>query len=263
MVRGSFQYHAGPGNEQRLRSFPDDVLQLLGCASFGGEVNGATGPGSVSWSGFEQGSQQSRSYTLGQTGSFCGHSSKVRTVCVRSAKHGSVQGAVGNRCPYRDPHPRSKPGLSEYSMRLNRLNSICLVLLLVAPICAQESKPRFYRVDDNVYRGKQPTKQDIPKLSAMGVKIVLDLRERASNASCGSEEPWRPPECSTFGSGFQAPWNRLEHAIDKKILALLGGPNREGLSSMHTARAAWRQSDRSGNRSATESLTIIGQMLKP
>src|SRR5580700_7040917 len=58
--------------------------------------------------------------------------------------------------------------------RSNRLDRVCLALLLVAPICAQEGKPRLYRVDDNVYRGLQPTRQDMADLASHGIRTVLD-----------------------------------------------------------------------------------------
>lgn len=121
--------------------------------------------------------------------------------------------------------------------RLNRLNRICLMLLLAAPICAQGSRPRFYRVDDNVYRGKQPTKEDIRKLSAMGVKIVLDLRERFER------KLWERGVVESAGMqymriGLPGTLEPTDHAIDK-ILAVLEDPS-QGPVFIHCRRGADR-----------------------
>ena len=52
---------------------------------------------------------------------------------------------------------------------------LCTVLL-ASSLTGQNTKPLFDRVNDNVYRGKQPERADIPKLAAAGVRTVLDLR---------------------------------------------------------------------------------------
>jgi protein tyrosine phosphatase (PTP) superfamily phosphohydrolase (DUF442 family) len=106
--------------------------------------------------------------------------------------------------------------------RLNRLSSMSLVLFLAAPICAQEAKPRLYRVDDNVYRGLQPTRPDIAKLASSGIRTVLDLRGALDHKG------WEQQAVEAAGmryirlgmSGFFAPSNRQ---IDK-ILAVLEDP---------------------------------------
>ena len=123
--------------------------------------------------------------------------------------------------------------------RLNRLNSISLVLFLAAPICAQEAKPRLYRVDDNVYRGLQPTRQDIAGLASSGIRTVLDLRGALDHKG------WEQQAVEAAGmryirvgmSGFFAPSNRQ---IDK-ILAVLQDPTL-GPIFVHCRRGA----DRSG-----------------
>jgi protein tyrosine/serine phosphatase len=121
--------------------------------------------------------------------------------------------------------------------RFNPLHSVCLVLLLVAPICAQGPKPRFYRVDENVYRGKQPTKEDIPKLSAMGVKTVLDLRERFER------KLWERGAVEAAGMqyiriGLPGTLEPTDRAIDK-ILAILEDPA-HGPVFIHCRRGADR-----------------------
>jgi tyrosine-protein phosphatase SIW14 len=129
----------------------------------------------------------------------------------------------------------------EYKLpsRLNRLNRICVVLALVAPICAQEAKARLYRVDDNVYRGVQPTRQDIANLASSGIHTVLDLRGALDHKG------WERQAVEAAGmryirigmSGFFAPSDRQ---IDK-ILAVLDDPTL-GPIFLHCRRGA----DRSG-----------------
>lgn len=56
-------------------------------------------------------------------------------------------------------------------------NAIACAAALACCLYAQpESKFRLYRVDDNVYRGRQPNKEDIPDLAAARIRTVLDLR---------------------------------------------------------------------------------------
>jgi hypothetical protein len=100
-----------------------------------------------------------------------------------------------------------------------RLNSICLVLLLATPIGAQESRPRLYAVDDNVYRRLQPTTQDLANLASHGIRMVLGL------GGALDHEGWEQQaveaarmRCIRIGmSGFFA---SSDHAVDK-ILATL------------------------------------------
>ena len=114
-----------------------------------------------------------------------------------------------------------------------------LALFLALPICAQEAKPRLYRVDDNVYRGQQPTRQDISNLAKSGIRTVLDLRGVLDHKG------WEKQAVEAAGmryirigmSGFFAPSDRQ---IDK-ILAVLDDPTL-GPIFLHCRRGA----DRSG-----------------
>lgn len=122
---------------------------------------------------------------------------------------------------------------------LSRFNRLCVVLFLVAPICAQQVRPGLFRVDDNIYRGQQPTKQDIGNLAGSGIRTVLDLRGALDH------KPWEQQAVEAAGmryirvglSGFFAPTQRQ---IDK-ILQILGNPAL-GPVFLHCRRGA----DRSG-----------------
>jgi protein-tyrosine phosphatase len=122
---------------------------------------------------------------------------------------------------------------------LNRLNKLWLVVLLAVPMCAQEVRPGLYRVDDNVYRGQQPTRQDIATLTSSGIRTVLDLRGVLDH------KPWEQQAVEAAGmryirvglSGFFAP---TQHQIDK-ILEVLDN-HALGPIFLHCRRGA----DRSG-----------------
>jgi protein tyrosine phosphatase (PTP) superfamily phosphohydrolase (DUF442 family) len=65
-----------------------------------------------------------------------------------------------------------------------------------------EGVPNLHKVSDDVYRSAQPTKAGLSNLKAMGIKTVIDLRGRrsearmAANAGLGYEEipmnAWHP-----------------------------------------------------------------------
>jgi protein tyrosine/serine phosphatase len=52
----------------------------------------------------------------------------------------------------------------------------CCAFLLAASLLAAADEPKTYRVDDHVYRGRQPRREDFPELAKMGIRTVLDLR---------------------------------------------------------------------------------------
>jgi protein tyrosine/serine phosphatase len=92
-------------------------------------------------------------------------------------------------------------------------------------------------VDDNVYRGKQPTKDEIPKLAAMGVKTVLDLRERFERKG------WEQGAVEAAGMqyvriGLPGTLEPTNHEIDQ-ILALIEDSKR-GPVFIHCRRGADR-----------------------
>lgn len=121
--------------------------------------------------------------------------------------------------------------------RLGRLNRVFFVLLLAAPLFAQEAVSRVCRVNDNVYRGKQPKKEDIPNLAAAGIKTVLDLREALERKS------WERGAVEAAGMhyvriGLPGTLAPTDQQIDK-ILAVLEDPTR-GPVFIHCRRGADR-----------------------
>ena len=51
----------------------------------------------------------------------------------------------------------------------------CCVFLALCVAAPAEIK-HFYRINESIYRGTQPRKEDWPSLAKMGIKTVLDLR---------------------------------------------------------------------------------------
>jgi|HubBroStandDraft_4_1064222.scaffolds.fasta_scaffold349569_2 tyrosine-protein phosphatase SIW14 len=104
------------------------------------------------------------------------------------------------------------------------MNTVCLVLCLASPLCAREARPPFYRVEDNIYRGKQPTKEEIPELAGLGIKTVLDLREVWGRKS------WERGAVEAAGMnyiriGLPGTFPPTDKQIDK-ILAVLEDPTK-------------------------------------
>jgi len=116
--------------------------------------------------------------------------------------------------------------------------TICCAILLASCLPAQDAKVLLHRVDDNVYRGRQPDREDIPKLAVAGIKTVLDLRGLA-------HKDWEKAAVEAAGmryvriglSGFFAPSTaQIDH-----VLAVLDDP-KLGPVFVHCRRGA----DRSG-----------------
>ena len=52
----------------------------------------------------------------------------------------------------------------------------CCTLLLIAGALSAADGPLALRVDDHVYRGRQPRRDELPELAKIGIRTVLDLR---------------------------------------------------------------------------------------
>lgn len=66
-------------------------------------------------------------------------------------------------------------------------------LLLIAQIAFGADNPapdihNFIKVNDHIYRGAEPSAVGVQELGAMGVKIVLDLREAGTGAEAEQRE---------------------------------------------------------------------------
>jgi len=77
-----------------------------------------------------------------------------------------------------------------------------LLLLLGLPAFSASSVPginNFDQVNEQVYRGAQPSDEGFRYLAKIGVKTVLDLREADSRAAA-EDALLSPPACSTSTS---------------------------------------------------------------
>jgi protein tyrosine/serine phosphatase len=120
-----------------------------------------------------------------------------------------------------------------------KMTKLCCVFLLTLHASAQDVKPAVYRVDENVFRGKQPTKAEIPELATRGIKTVLDLR-----GGLGHQQ-WERQAVEAAGMkyvrvGLSGLFGPTQQQIDS-ILAVLENPGL-GPIFVHCRRGA----DRSG-----------------
>lgn len=126
-----------------------------------------------------------------------------------------------------------------------------VVVLLASTGFAQDSTssaelPRFYQVNENLYRGAQPTKDGISKLRDLGINTVINLR--------GAGELTRAEEAEVRAAGlnyFNVPlpnWGRPQHERVARILELISAPEngrvfihcKEGVDRTGTIVAIYR-----------------------
>ena len=91
VVRGYFQYHAVPGNEERLRGVSARSEANSGCGRYGAEVSAPAGRGSDSWSDSATCYLRSKSY-IPIRRALRRQTSKAGTVCVSRASTGLCGG---------------------------------------------------------------------------------------------------------------------------------------------------------------------------
>ena len=147
------------------------------------------------------------------------------------------------------------------------LRAATIALFLGAAIAtAQSGVPNFQKVNDQVYRGGQPTKQGFDYLSSLGVKTVVDLREIGEHSQA-QEASWVQSDRMQYISvplrGFSAP----PDAQIAKVLALLNDPGaspvfvhcRRGADRTGTVLACYRIShDHWDNRKALDEARSLG-----
>ena len=117
------------------------------------------------------------------------------------------------------------------------LSFFCLPALAGSNSTSVPGIENFHQINQNVYRGAQPTAEGIRYLSTLGVKLVIDLREPGSRSVA--------EERSVTGSGMQyvnVPMSGLIPPTTEqmnKILALLEDPA-AGPVFVHCKRGADR-----------------------
>lgn len=115
---------------------------------------------------------------------------------------------------------------------LGRISLLIIALLLLSGLSvvlgqdAQEkSLPRFYKVNDNLYRGAQPLSGGIERLKALGIKTIINLR--SENEGTREEEADAKRAKLAY---FNVPLPGLSAPSDddvEKILALINDPKNQ------------------------------------
>jgi len=98
-----------------------------------------------------------------------------------------------------------------------RLVLLAAMAVLSLAIAAQEDRspeklPNFHQVNENLYRGAQPQRGGVKKLSELGIKAVINLR--------GASEDTRKEQAEAEASGmryFNIPMSGLGRPTDEQV----------------------------------------------
>jgi tyrosine-protein phosphatase SIW14 len=101
--------------------------------------------------------------------------------------------------------------------RFGRLHIVLAVVVLSLAAAAQEDRsleklPNFHQVNENLYRGAQPQRGGLKKLSELGIKTVVNLR--------GVSEDTRKEQAEAEASGmryFNIPMSSLGRPADEQV----------------------------------------------
>jgi protein tyrosine/serine phosphatase len=104
-----------------------------------------------------------------------------------------------------------------------KLIGVTLVSLFFAAISVAQNEPKyeelpnFHKVNERLFRGAQPRRGGIRKLSQLGIKTVIDLRD--------NDERSRAEEKEARAAGlryFNVPLDRLGRPTDEEVNRVLG-----------------------------------------
>src|SRR5215469_8705305 len=105
------------------------------------------------------------------------------------------------------------------------VSMIALCLGAILPLSAAQvtGVPNFYRVDEHLYRGGQPSSEGFRCLAEMGVRTVIDLRQIGEHSQ-KQEKAWVESNGMRYVSvpmrGMSAPTNSQV----TQVLAILNDP---------------------------------------
>jgi protein tyrosine/serine phosphatase len=113
------------------------------------------------------------------------------------------------------------------ALRTNTVRFFALSLALALPsLSAAQDKnsglPNFYRVNDTLYRGGQPSDSGYTRLAQLGIKTVLDLRD--------DDERARSEELKARAAGlryFNMPMSEFSKPTDRRVAEALSIINSE------------------------------------
>jgi tyrosine-protein phosphatase SIW14 len=104
-----------------------------------------------------------------------------------------------------------------------KLIAVTLVSLFFAAISAAQNEPKyeelpnFHKVNERLFRGAQPRRGGIRKLSQLGINTIIDLRD--------NDERSRAEEKEARAAGlryFNVPLDRLGRPTDEEVDRVLG-----------------------------------------
>ncbi len=102
--------------------------------------------------------------------------------------------------------------------RFGRWQALLIALVVLSlSIAAQENRsskelPNFHQVNENLYRGAQPERGGVKKLSELGIKTIINLR--------GASEDTRGEQDEAESSGmryFNIPMSALGRPTDEQV----------------------------------------------
>jgi protein tyrosine/serine phosphatase len=113
------------------------------------------------------------------------------------------------------------------ALRANTVRLLALAITLILPslVVAQDKNsglPNFYRVNDTLYRGGQPSASGYTRLAQLGIKTVLDLRDDGERA--------RSAELKARTAGlryYNLPMSEFSKPTDRRVAEALSIINSE------------------------------------
>lgn len=151
---------------------------------------------------------------------------------------------------------------------------VCLLALFLAPsVFAAEVQihapgvPNFHQVNDHIFRGAQPTKQGWESLSALGVRVVIDLRREREDGEHSTAAEAKAVQAARMRY-VHVPMNGIAAPSDADIAKVLGFLNgaepvfvhcKKGMDRTGTVIACYRIShDQWQNKQAMAEAKAIG-----
>jgi tyrosine-protein phosphatase SIW14 len=101
---------------------------------------------------------------------------------------------------------------------------LAAMAVLSLAIAAQENQayrelPNFHRVNENLYRGAQPRRGGLKKLSELGVKTIINLRGASEETRRGQDEA-EALGMRYFNIPMSALWRPTDEQV-KRVLAVI------------------------------------------
>lgn len=126
---------------------------------------------------------------------------------------------------------------------MKRVLAVSIILLLFVNMSApkavskKEDLPNFFKVNDNLYRGGQPTEDGIKQLAKMGIKTVINFRD--PDGKVRREKQLAEENGMKFFNPHLSNWFKPKDKDIEEILKLLQNPENQPVF-IHCKRGADR-----------------------